>query len=171
MIGSKRTRAIALGIALLITVVASVWPRAQDSAPTDVVPAVKSRESPPAQQAAAAVAPENPALPSRAERPHSKSGDLFGPKSWDPPPPPVKRAPPPPPPAPTAPAFPYAVSGSVADANGVMVVFSNQQQNFVVRVGEVLDKTYRVESVDAQSVTLTYLPLGLTQRVPLSAMN
>jgi hypothetical protein len=70
-----------------------------------------------------------------------------------------------------APPFPYVVSGSIVDANGIMVVFTNQQQNFIVRTGEMLEQSYRVDSVDPQFVTLTYLPLGLTQRVPMGAAN
>ena len=96
--------------------------------------------------------------------------DLFGPKSWNPPPPPVAARKPPPPPPPTAPPFPYLVTGAVADADGVLVVFTNQQQSFVVRVGEIIERTYRVDAIDAQAVTLTYMPLGLTQRVPVGGL-
>jgi hypothetical protein len=94
--------------------------------------------------------------------------DLFGAKDWNPPPPPPVRQKPLPPPVPTAPPFPYTVSGSVADANGLMIVFANRQkQDFVLRIGDVLEQTYRVEAINPQSVTLTYLPLGLTQVVPI----
>jgi hypothetical protein len=172
MLGSKRTRAIVLGGALLVTVVASVWPRAQESAAPEVVtpvakPAASSREPsvPPPPS-------ELPWLASRSARLQTapEVRDLFGAKTWEAPPPAVARKPAPPPP-PMAPPFPYIVSGSIADTSGVLVVFTGQQQSFVVRVGEVLERTYRVDAVDAQAVTLTYLPLGLTQRVPLAALN
>jgi hypothetical protein len=52
-----------------------------------------------------------------------------------------------------------------------MIVFANQNQNFAVRAGEVLEKTYRVESIDSQAVTVTYLPLGLTQRLPIGELK
>lgn len=173
MLGSKRTRGLLLGGALLLTVVASVWPRAQESAAPEVVAPITSREAPAPREQAVAQPVEAPSLPARADRQQTAPGvrDLFGPKNWNPPPPPVRAQKPPPPPPPTAPPFPYRVSGGLADAEGVMVVFTNQQQNFVVRVGEVIERTYRVDAIDAQAVTLTYLPLGLTQRVPMDALN
>lgn len=70
-----------------------------------------------------------------------------------------------------APPFPYAVVGSISDGNGVTVMFTNQQQSFMVRVGEMLANDYRVDAVDAESVTLTYIPLGITQRVPMPVLN
>ena len=66
-----------------------------------------------------------------------------------------------------APPFPYVIAGSIIDANGPMVVFTDQQQNFVVRPGEVLERTYRLESIEPNAVMLTYIPLGLRQRVPM----
>ena len=121
-------------------------------------------------------APHAPAPGNRLERLRTptkaddlKVEDLFGATNWNPPPPP----PPPqqalPPPVPTAPPFPYAVAGSIADLNGPMVVFMKQNQDFVVRVGDVLENTYRVDAIDEQSVTVTYLPLNLKQVVALSA--
>jgi hypothetical protein len=172
MLGSIRTRRLVLGGALLVTVVASVWPRAQEHVAPEVVAPTAQRE--------ASVRREDPVpptaaptLPSRTER-QPQGGevrDLFSSKTWNPPPPRTAVTKPPPPPPPTAPPFPYVVSGSIADANGVFVVFTNQQQNFVVRVGEVLEQRYRVDSVDAQSVILTYLPLGLSQRVAIAVSN
>jgi hypothetical protein len=52
-----------------------------------------------------------------------------------------------------------------------MVIFANQQNSFVLRAGEVLEQTYRLESIDSHAVTLTYLPLGVTERVPLGTAN
>jgi hypothetical protein len=46
-----------------------------------------------------------------------------------------------------------------------MIVFNRQNQDFVLRVGDILEQTYRVEAIDTRSVTVTYLPLGLTQAV------
>lgn len=115
---------------------------------------------------------ELPPLRALRERQHAATEvqDLFGAKTWNTPPPREQRRPAPPV-APMAPPFPYTIAGSIVDANGMMIVFTNQQQNFALRVGEVLDKTYRVESIDPQSVTLTYLPLGLTQRVATGGLN
>lgn len=173
MVGSIRTRRIVLGGALLVTVVASVWPRAQESVAPEVVAPVAQREIPSRREQALPAPTSPPTLATRLERQQPAAGvrDLFGSKTWEAPPPPAAARKPTAPPPPTAPPFPYVVSGSIVDTTGVLVVFSNQQQNFVVRVGEVFEQTYRVESVDAQAVTLMYLPLGLAQRVPMPVLN
>jgi hypothetical protein len=173
MVVSTRTRRLVLGGALLVTVVASVWPRAQEIVAPEVVAPVTQREVSSRRDQALPAPTEPPTLATRVERQQPPAGvrDIFGPKTWEPPPPPVAARKPTAPPPPTAPPFPYVVTGSIVDANGVLVVFTNQQQNFVVRVGEVFEQIYRVESVEAQTVTLTYLPLGLTQRVPMAGLN
>jgi len=175
MLRFPRMRRILLSAALLVTVVASVWPRAQESAVDVVVPAAQ-REVPAVEQVTPTPPPSNlPTLGSRKEQRQTapEVRDLFGSKSWNPPPPPpqAKRAPAAPPPPPMAPPFPYAVVGSISDGNGVTVMFTNQQQSFMVRVGEMLANDYRVDAVDAESVTLTYIPLGITQRVPMPVLN
>ena len=176
MLRFPRMRRILLSVALLVTVVASVWPRAQETSVGEVVVPAAQRESPPAEQASPTPAPSNlPSLGSRKEQRQTapEVRDLFGSKSWNPPPPPpqAKRAPAVPAPPPAPPPFPYAVVGSIVDTNGVMVMFTNQQQNLIVRIGEVFASNYRVDAVDPESVTLTYIPLGMTQRVPLPVLN
>ena len=170
MFRSTLTRWLILGTALLATVVASVWPRSQDKTVAEVVAPVTRRDDAPAKGQQPSGQPELPALGERLERPGTavEIQDLFGMKNWNPPPPPVRQKPSPPP-APTAPPFPYTVAGSVADANGLMIVFANRQkQDFVLRVGDILEQTYRIEAIDPQSVTVTYLPLGLAQVVPIA---
>jgi Tfp pilus assembly protein PilP len=88
---------------------------------------------------------------------------------------PVKQAvaaPPAPPPAPVAPPLPFVAIGSIVGADvtgGQPVAFLQQQdQLLVVHAGESLGNTYRVESITAQSVELTYLPLKQRQSLPLA---
>lgn len=83
----------------------------------------------------------------------------------------VRRAPPPPPVAraPSAPPLPYTYIGSLKEEGRSAVVFLMRGQEFVsARVGGVLEKNYRIQSVDETGVTLIYLPLGLTQRIELA---
>jgi hypothetical protein len=172
MVRPALTRWLILGTALLATVVASVWPRGEEKSAPEIVAPVTRRDDAPAKGQQPSSQPpsplELPALGDRLEGPRmpAKIQDLFGIKDWNPPPPPVRHKPLPPA-APTAPPFPYTVAGSVADANGLMIVFNRQKQDFVLRIGDVLEQTYRVEAIDPQSVTVTYLPLGLTQVVPI----
>jgi hypothetical protein len=102
---------------------------------------------------------------------------LGQPKDAPPPPPPRKAvkqvpAPPPPAPAPVAPPLPFVVIGSLVGADiagGQRVAFLQQQdQLLVVRAGESLGANYRVESISAQSIEFTYLPLKQRQSLPLA---
>ena len=167
------SRWVILGGALLATVVASVWPRGQDEPMIEVVPPVAQRNTARLMDNKVAGQAELPPLGAFRERQRARTDvqDLFGVKTWSPPPAPQQPRAAPPPVAPVAPPFPYTVAGSVVDPNGLMIVFTQQERSFVLRVGEVLEQTYRVESIDPQSVTLTFLPLGLTQRVPIGALN
>src|ERR1043166_8817244 len=114
-----------------------------------------------------------PALGDRLERRRAaaKVEDLFAATTWNPPPP--RQVPQRPllPPMPSLPPFPYAVAGRVEDADGPMIVFMKQNQDFVVRLGDTLEHAYRVEAIDAQAVTLTYLPLNLKQVVAITALQ
>jgi hypothetical protein len=175
MLRSAFTRWIILGGALLATVVASVWPKGQESRTIEVVRPASERERAPPRQPPPL---EDAALPAVGvlrgrQNDEAEIRDLFGPKSWNTPPPraPQKPSPPAPPPAPMAPPFPYSITGKVVDANGTMIVFANQNQHFAVRAGELLEQTYRVDAIDSQTVTVTYLPLGLTQRLPIGESN
>jgi hypothetical protein len=177
---SLRTRRTLLAGALAAAIVASVWPRAEQSAAPQVVAAVTPQTEAAAKaQPAIAALPPSPRLPERATGSRSgKVQDLFTPTDWNPPPPRARapRAKPrdpvvevavaPAPPA--APPFQYVLSGTLVDSDGALLVFAKEQETFVVRIGEVLDRQYRVEGVDARAITLTYLPLNLMQRIPAS---
>lgn len=97
--------------------------------------------------------------------PSSNEVELFA--TYTPPPPP---APPAavaaistPPPKPTAPPLPFKYLGRMVDA-GVTTIFVNHgNQNMGIKDGDVIDNTYKVESITDSSVTLTYLPLAEKQ--------
>jgi hypothetical protein len=88
----------------------------------------------------------------------------------------AKQAPPPPPPpplpAPTAPPLPFVALGSLAGADvtgGQTLAFLQQQdQLLVVRAGDAVGNTYRVNSITPQRIEFTYLPLNQRQFLPLS---
>jgi hypothetical protein len=171
MLASALTRRrIILGGALLATVVASVWPRGEERPPSEVVAPVTQRgAAPPREQALPGASAQPTGLPTLGERLEraqtvAKVQDLFGATTWNAPPPALLPQKPPPP---TAPAFSYAIAGLVHDANGPMIILNRQNQDFVLRVGDVLEQTYRIEAIGPQSLTVTYLPLGLTQVVPI----
>lgn len=93
--------------------------------------------------------------------------DLFARLSWSPPPPPVTAQPMPPVVAPTAPALPFTFIGKKLD-DGVWEVYLAQgEKSYVLREGSLIDSTYRIEKIAPPNLSLTYLPLGQTQNLPI----
>ncbi len=102
-------------------------------------------------------------------------GDAFSPTSWTPPPPPppppapvVVAPPPPPPPPPTAPPLPYSFVGMLEDKSRPQAFLARGEVLNIVKVGDVIDNSYRVEALSASQVVLTYLPLNQTQTLSVS---
>lgn len=75
-------------------------------------------------------------------------------------------APPPPPPR-QAPQLPFAFMGKLIDEDRVTVFLTNGERNWVVRAGDTIDGSYRVESVGDQRMTLTHLALQLSQELAI----
>lgn len=103
--------------------------------------------------------------------PAAPGSDLFAAKSWQrpppPPPPPPAPTPPPPPPPPAAPPLPFRFLGRLDDEATVKVFLQRGEQVYAVAVGDVIDRQYRVERIDAAQLTLVYLPLQQRQSLLL----
>ena len=167
MFRSAPRRWLVLGGLLLATVVASVWPRGEESPALEIVaPSARGNEATPRSGQALSAAAGLPSLGDRLERPQgaTKVENLFAATSWNPP---AKLAAS----APSAPPFPYAVAGNLVDNGVPTVVFMKQNQHFVLRAGEVLENTYRIDRIDSRSIAVTYLPLGHPQILPLGTLN
>lgn len=113
-------------------------------------------------------------LPQRSE--FDARGDLFAPRSWAPPAPARPPAPKPPAPAqppaqeaaPAPPPNPYRFAGTALQ-NGVLKTFLVAGDRlFEVRVGEVLEQGFRVESVTREAVVLVYEALGTKHPIELT---
>jgi hypothetical protein len=89
--------------------------------------------------------------------------DLFASKSWYVPPPP------PPPPKPTAPPVPFTFIGRLIEGGRTAVFVSVGDRNQVLRVGDVVDSTWRVDAIETTRMKLTYLPLNQDQYLALGA--
>lgn len=81
---------------------------------------------------------------------------------------PTVAAPPPPPPAPVAPALPFTYLGRMVEEDNTVLFLSNQDQSYSVKVNSVLDKNYRVDSINNTEVVFTYLPLNIQQTLSFS---
>ena len=152
-------RKIWLGTLLLLTVLAAIWPTTEREG---IVPA--SRESGSARtHHAAPTMGEMAALPLA---PKTKTGepatvnDLFPAQTWNTPPPPATKQ------EPVAPPMPFTFGGRYTEGNDTMIFLVEGNQIYRVRQGDTVKETYRVDKIEAASISLTYLPLGTAQILP-----
>jgi hypothetical protein len=111
------------------------------------------------------------ALPQRSRVAPDSKGEAFAKLSWlppPPPPPPVRVVPPSPPPrpvVPTAPALPFTFVGLLEQrAARPQAFLSKGEVLLVVSSGDLLENnTYRVDTLNAQQIVITYLPLNTPQ--------
>ena len=99
----------------------------------------------------------------RAMPENIQSDGLFGSKSWYVPPPPSVSASNLPPPPPSAPPLPFVFLGRMIDKGEVTVFLSKNGLQYTAKVNDILDDTYRVESITADNAVLTYIPLNIQQ--------
>ena len=104
----------------------------------------------------------------------SSKGELFASLSWLPPPPPPP-APPPPAPAskpvaPVTPPLPFTFVGMLERGAAMPEAFlAKGDALLVVSVGDMLDNnTYRVDTLNANEVVMTYLPMNTKQTLNVS---
>ena len=114
----------------------------------------------------------------RLQRPPAldPDGDPFGPRSFRPAPPKAKAPsvqaaleaqslqPPPPP---QAPPLPFTFMGRLSEARDTTVFLTVGERNLIVKPGDTIDNTYKVEEVSDTGVVLTYLPMNLRQTLPI----
>jgi len=103
------------------------------------------------------------ALPPRPEIGEAR-GDPFAPRQWAPETPAASAQPPAPPP------MPYRYAGKVLVDGVEQVLLARGDVVVAVRAGETLEGGYRVESIDAEWISLQYLPLRMRQRIPVTSM-
>jgi len=159
---SRAQRWAILGAALGLTLVAVRWAESDDNTEvkTPRPPGVVSERA----------SEELPRLElDRLKRlAHAAPGaDPFAPRSWQAPAEARRRAPPPAPRPPQAPPLPFAYFGKAIEGGKVTVFLARGENNYVVRAGDTLEGTYRVERVDDRKVVFTYLPLGTRQELAL----
>jgi hypothetical protein len=58
---------------------------------------------------------------------------------------------------------PYAYLGKWSERDRVTVILGREGRTYLARAGEVLDETWRIDSIEATSLALTYLPLDVRQ--------
>jgi hypothetical protein len=165
-----RQRWVFYAIALVLTFTAVKWAGGQDRAVARTTVAYEAeRPDRPAREAAttAAVVPEVRLGLLERRAVASPSGDPFEARSWEPKLVAVRPNLPPPPPQ--APPLPFTYLGKMVDGEKMTVFLARQDRNYVVRPGDTLDGSYRVEAIEESGLALTYLPLGTRQTLAFGA--
>jgi len=158
---------LALGLAGTLALVWYVSNEERDASPS-TKPAQVARKAPRSNKESASSKPsittQGQALAS-VERPPQRDDipDLFRSFSWYVAPPPPPPLPPPPPPKPTAPPLPFAFIGQYTEGNTKLIMLTRGDRLLTVSIGDVIDSTYKVESMNAGQLTFVYLPLATTQ--------
>jgi hypothetical protein len=102
--------------------------------------------------------------------------DPFGTRDFRPPPPPKPKEAsitaaagvlPPPPPPPQAPPLPFIYMGRLDEEQNTTVFLTAGDRNLVVKPGDLIDNTYKVEQVTESAVVLTYLPMNQRQTLAI----
>ena len=98
----------------------------------------------------------------------AQAGDIFRAQSWAPPPPPrseieaEKNKPPPPPP------LQFKYLGKIIEGEETQVFLTLAERNYVVKPGENINGQYRMDEVNDQAITITYLPLNVKQMLAIA---
>ncbi|PSJ46743.1 hypothetical protein C7H85_09045 [Zobellella endophytica] len=98
--------------------------------------------------------------------------DLFAAHSWHRPAPVPMAEPAPtvaPRPAPSAPSLPLRFIGRLDDSRGTQLFLQWDERIHLVRVGDVIEGTYRLERLDRDRLTLIYLPLRQSQSLAVGS--
>jgi len=102
------------------------------------------------------------------------SRDLFPTQQWTPPQAlaSVTEQPvviPPEPAAPTAPILPFRFIGRMGERDDLQIFLQSGEKLYVVRQGDVIDDTYRLDRVSATELSLVYLPLHQPQTLSVGS--
>lgn len=106
------------------------------------------------------------------------AGELFGSTTWTPKQPQIslqeqaakaaeiaKAAPPP---APTAPPLQFKYAGKAIADNETWVFLSQSGENHIAKIGAKINDKYRLDSINDDAVTMTYLPLNIKQTLTIN---
>jgi hypothetical protein len=117
-------------------------------------PVPMQRDSIPPTVAAAPITGMTPPPPSGAVV------DIFAVRGWEPPPPVVDTTPPPP----QAPPLPFKFLGRIKEPDKkAAFMLADGAQVVVVRVGDAIGASYRVEKYEAGQLLIRYRPMNLRQ--------
>ena len=71
--------------------------------------------------------------------------------------------------APTLPPIPFQFVGRLDDRRDLQVFLQDGEKLYVVRKGDVIDKTWRIEGISDVELSFVYLPLHLSQTLSVGS--
>ncbi|MBF8757968.1 hypothetical protein [Pseudomonas guariconensis] len=71
--------------------------------------------------------------------------------------------------APTAPVLPFQFVGRLGDRDDLQVFLQSGEKLYVVRQGDVIEHTYRLDRISATELDLVYLPLHQSQTLSVGS--
>ena len=74
-----------------------------------------------------------------------------------------------PPPPPAAPQLTFTFTGRLFDENEVILFLSKNSKQYIAKVGDVLDDSYRVDQIANMNVVLTYLSMNIQQTLTFNS--
>jgi hypothetical protein len=155
---SPNKRQVVLGVISVLTL-AAVGVTYWRGEPEVVAPVIKGSAAPAARVDSLDIS----RLRQKAPAGGSRTGQAFGAKSWYVPPPAPPHAVVAPPP-PTAPPLPFAYLGRFQENGAAAVILLTRGERlYLVNVGDVIDETYRVETLTPSEVVFIYLPMDQRQ--------
>jgi len=72
------------------------------------------------------------------------------------------------PPPPTAPSVPFKYAGKAISDNQTWVFLSQAKDNHIAKIGGKITDQYRLDAINEESVSLTYLPLNIKQTLTIN---
>lgn len=174
---NPRQRWLILGSLLAATIGAGLW--LDDEAPEAASSPRERRAAKPAAEASMAALPASLALAQADAANKTEAGeagededidkikddaesliDPFRPATWyvAPPPPPTEK--------PRAPRLPFKYLGRLVEDGSVRVFLSDQDRHLIVKSGEVVNGSYKVEKIGDGQIVFVYLPLKERQVLP-----
>lgn len=163
-----------LGGLLVLSLIAAGWTAIHESETSEVVEAVKPvRTAPPRVRTSSEKQRAEPLLDIPLEKLRRQEAakdvkEVFPSRSWYVPPPPAKPEPAPPP---SAPPLPFIYLGKMVEDGKPTVFIANQDRNYTVKEGDVIDSTYRVDAIKGALMELTYIPLDMKQTMQIGERN
>ncbi len=73
-----------------------------------------------------------------------------------------------PPPAPTAPPLQFKYAGKAIADNETWIFLSQAGENLIAKLGGKINDKYRLDSINDDAITMTYLPLNIKQTLTIN---